>query len=126
MKTTIKTLMCALALSTSVAFAGPDSDAKKPSTFATGIYQNADGNLNVNVVKNASVYTSITLLNANGQVLARESLAKKQTKGAIRFDISALKDGKYSLEIASKGEKEVKQFTISSEKTVTTRTLSFE
>lgn len=126
MKTSMKTLLCAVALSTSAAFAGPGSEIKKPTTFSAGIYATVGGNLNVNVVKKASVFTSVTILNAYGDILARESLTRKQTNNAIRFDLSALEDGEYIVEIASKGEKEVKKFTISSEKLVTKRALSFE
>jgi hypothetical protein len=43
MKTIFKSLICALALSTSVAFAGPDKEAAKPTSFATGVYTTIDG-----------------------------------------------------------------------------------
>lgn len=115
MKTSIKTLICALALGTSVAFANPDSGAAKPSTFATGMYQTKDGDLKVNIIKSAPVLTTVLIMNANGDILARETLAKKQTKGSIKFDLSALRDGEYSIAVVSKGEKEVKKFTIASE-----------
>lgn len=126
MKTTFKTLICALVLGTTVAFAGPGSEAKKPTTFATGVYKNAEGGLTVNVVKNAPAFASVAIVQANGNVLVRESLSRKQTKIVLKFDVNALPDGEYTLEITSKGEKEVKPFTINSETSVAVRHLEFE
>jgi hypothetical protein len=126
MKTTFKTLICALALGTTVAFAGPGSDAKKATSFQTGIYKSLDGNLNVNIAKKATAIASLAILNANGDVLAWEGVGKKQTKARFRFDLSALPDGVYTLSVLSKGERETKQFTISSEKFEVTRKLAIK
>lgn len=71
MKTSIKTLICALALGTTVAIAGPGKGYSKPTTFSTGIYKTLDGNLSVNIEKKIPAYASVTITSANGDVLAR-------------------------------------------------------
>lgn len=126
MKTTIKTLVCALALGTTVAFAGPGKGNSKPTTFATGIYKTIDGSLSVNIEKKVPAYTSVTISNSQGDILARESIGKKQNKGIIRFNLSNLPDGEYTVAVLSKGEKEEKNFVLTSHNIVTERTLSFE
>ncbi len=126
MKTTFKTILCALALSTSVAFAGLDSGANKPSRFETGIYKTQDGNLTVNLVKKTPDFASIAILNFKGEVLASEGVSKKQTKASIKFDLNNLPDGEYTVVVASKGERQTQAFSIASEKSVVTRTLTFE
>jgi hypothetical protein len=126
MKNSIKSLICALALGTTVAFAGPGGDAKQPATFATGIYSTADGNLNVSIEKKTPSVATILILNRNGQVLAREYIAKNQQKAAIKFNLSELAEGEYRLAVLSKGYQESKDFVISSEKAVTKRNLTFE
>lgn len=126
MKTSIKTLLCALALGTTIAFAGPGKGSSKPTTFATGIYKTIDGNLSVNIEKKVPAYASVTITNSNGDVLARESIGKKQIKGIIKFDLSSLPDGEYKVAILSKGEKEEQEFTITSVKPVVKRMLTFE
>lgn len=126
MKTSMKTLICALALGTTVAFAGPGKGSSKPTTFSTGIYKTIDGNLSVNIEKKVPAYTSVTISNAQGDILARESIGKNQSKGIIRFNLSNLPDGEYKVAVLSKGEKEVKEFSISSEKSVVKRLLTLE
>ncbi len=126
MKTSFKTILCALALSTSVAFAGPGSDSKKPVYFETGIYKSKDGKLNVNIEKQVPAYASVALLSAKGDVLAREGVGRKQKKASFVFDISALPDGEYTLSIQSKGQQEVTPFTINSEKSTIKRYIAFK
>jgi flagellar hook assembly protein FlgD len=126
MKTSIKTLLAALTLSTTVAFAGPGSEAKKPVSFATGIYASKDGALNVNIDKKAPVYAALSILNESGEVLVRESLSRKQDKASYRFDMNNLPDGTYTVAIISKGEKQTVSFSLSSKKEITRRTLTLD
>jgi hypothetical protein len=124
MKTTFKTLICALALGTTVAFAGPGSDAKKTTTFQTGIYAGKDGQLNVNIEKNGSRYASLSILDARGNVLAREGISRKYSGRSFRFNLKHLPDGDYSLAIATLGEKRTTPFTLRGEKDVTRQSIS--
>ncbi|MPR32967.1 hypothetical protein [Salmonirosea aquatica] len=126
MKNSFKSLICALALGTTVAFAGPGESAKKPTTFATVIYKNIDGGINVNVEKKGLATAAVIITNAKGDVLAREGIGRKQMKTAIKFNLKDLNDGEYKVMVASKGEEVVKEFSITSEKSVIERTLTFE
>jgi len=126
MKNSFKSLICALALGTTVAFAGPGENAKKPTSFATVIYKNIDGGINVNVEKKGVAAAAVIITNAKGDVLAREGIGRKQTKAAIKFNLKDLNDGEYKVMVASKGEEVVKEFSITSEKSVVERTLTFE
>jgi hypothetical protein len=126
MKTSIKSLICALTLGTTVAFAGPGGEAKQPASFATGIYSTIDGNLSVSIEKNGVAPTTVLILNANGDVLARERVARETLKASFRFDVSALPDGEYTLAILNKGDKKMKDFVITSKTAATKRSLTFE
>ena len=126
MKNSFKSLICALALGTTVAFAGPDESAKKPTTFATVIYKNIDGGINVNVEKKGASSAAVIITNAKGDILAREGIGRKQMKAAIKFNVTDLNDGEYKVTVVSKGEEVSKEFSITSEKSVVARTLTFE
>ncbi|MBU1820207.1 MAG: hypothetical protein KKG00_01680 [Bacteroidetes bacterium] len=126
MKTSIKTLLAALALSTTVAFAGPGSEAKKPVSFATGIYASKDGALNVSIDKKAPAYASLSIVDEKGEVLVRESLSRKQRSASYRFDMNNLPDGTYTVAIVSKGEKQTVSFSLNSKKEITRRTLTID
>lgn len=126
MKNSFKSLICALALSTTVAFAGPGDNAKKPTTFEAVIYKNIDGGVNVNVEKTPLNYAAVLITTANGDLLTRQSIGKKQTKAAMKFNLRGLEDGAYKISVVSRGEKVEKEFTITSQEKVVKRTLTFE
>ncbi len=126
MKKSIKSLICALALGTTVAFAGPGDYIKKPATFGAVIYKNIDGGLNVNVEKKASVYAAILITNASGNLLTRQSIGKNRKKANMKFNLSRLQSGTYKISVVSQGDKLEKEFTITSQETVVERTLTFE
>lgn len=126
MKNSFKSLICALALGTTVAFAGPDGGAKKPTTFQTAIYKNIDGDINVNVEKKGNASAAVIITNAKGDILARQGIGRNQNKAAIKFNVQGLNAGEYTVRVASKGEEVVKEFSITSEVSVTQRTLTFE
>ena len=126
MKNSFKSLICALALGTTVAFAGPDGGSKKPTTFETVIYKNIDGGINVNIEKKGTASAAVTITNANGDVLARQGIGRNQKKAAIKFNVQDLNAGEYKVMVASQGEEVVKEFSITSEVSVVERTLTFE
>ncbi len=126
MKNSFKSFICAMALSTTVAFAGPGDRNSKPTTFEASIYTNIDGALMVNVEKTSTAGAAVLIKNASGDIIAREGIGRRQKKSAMRFDLSALRDGEYKLEIVSKGERIVRDFALSSETTVVKRALTFE
>lgn len=126
MKNSFKSLICALALGTTVAFAGPDGGAKKPTTFETAIYKTIDGGINVNVEKKGTSPAAVLIINANGDILARQGIGRHQKKAAIKFNVKDLNAGEYKVMVASQGEQVVKEFSITSEVSVVQRTLTFE
>lgn len=126
MKTIFKSLICALALSTSVAFAGPGKEAAKPTSFATGVYTTIDGRLAVNIVKNSNIPTTILIRNAAGDILSKEHVSKKYLKQCFKFDVSNLGEGDYTVEIIGNGEVAAKSFSISTPKQVAQRKLTIE
>lgn len=126
MKTSFKTLMCALVLGSTVAIAGPDKGTSKPTTFSTGMYKTIQGKLSVNIEKNPLVPATVLIMNSKGEVLARETLSKKETKGVFRFDVSNLQDGQYQIKVVSRREVETKEFSISSDQTVTKQTITLQ
>ncbi len=126
MKNSFKSLFCALALGTTTAFAGPGDIHAKPTTFESGIYQNLDGALVVNLHKSNLASAEVIIKDANGDILAREGVGRRQQKACTKFNLDALRDGEYQLEISSKDEKTVRDFTINSETAVTKRALTFE
>lgn len=126
MKKSFKSLICALALSTTVAFAGPGDYAAQPTTFGAVIYKNIDGGVNVNIEKTVPNYAAVLITNANGDLLTRQSIGKRQMKACMKFNLSGLQNGAYKISVVSKGEKVEKEFTITSQETVVERTLTFE
>lgn len=126
MKTSFKTLMCALVLGSTAVFAGPGKGTSKPTTFATGIYKTTKGDLSVNIEKKGVAPVTVLILNSKGEVLSREGLTRKQTKATIRFDVSNLQDGEYQVKVVSNGEKEVTDFSITSQASVVARTITLE
>jgi hypothetical protein len=126
MKTSFRTIALALALVSTVALARNDEKAKKGASIETGVYSSTDGTLHVNIEKSPTASASVVILNADGDVLIREGIGKKQTGVSFIFNLENLKDGKYELVVASQGKREVKEFTIQSEKTITQRRLTVE
>ena len=126
MRKSIKTLICALTLGTTVVFAGAGDNTKKPITFGAVIYKNIDGGLNVNIEKYAPNYTAVVITNANGDQITRQGIGKKRMKAGMKFDLSRLRSGAYKISIVSKGEKVEKEFTLTDQEKVVKRTLTFD
>lgn len=126
MKTSFKTIALALALISTGAFAKTNENSPESTTFSTGVYTTSEGNLHVNVKKTASASASVVILNPQGTPLVREGIARKETDASFLFHLNDLKDGKYQLVVASKGKKEIKEFTVQSSKTITERKLTLD
>jgi hypothetical protein len=126
MKTTIKTLVTALVLAATVFTANAANiGGSKPIGFATGIYTNKSGKINVLVNKtNADAATKLLLRNEQGQIVYRETVGKNSQKFGRVLNLNELSAGKYELEISSNGESEFKKFQLSEQKTE--RTLSIQ
>ena len=120
MKTFIKSIACALALTTTVAFAHPTeektSNNRPEATFESSAFVTADANLRVAIKKNAPQRVYLTLKNKDGQVLFAETIGKKDMAYAAKINVSDLTDGTYQLEITSGQNRVVKQLNLSSKK----------
>jgi ribosomal protein S6 len=130
MKTIIKSIACALALTTSVAFAHPTEDKtsnnRPEATFESSAFVTADANLRVAIKKNAPQTVYLTLKNTEGQVLFAETIGKKEMAYAAKINVSDLTDGNYQLEIVSGKNRVVKQLNLSSKKVEVQRQVTVE
>lgn len=130
MKTIIKSIACALALTTTVAFAHPTEDKtstnRPEATFESSAFVTADANLRVAIKKNAPQTVYLTLKNTDGQVLFAETIGKKEMAYAAKINVSDLTDGNYQLEIVSGKNRVVKQLNLSSKKVEVQRQVTVE
>ena len=119
MKTSIKTLVCALALvATAFTANAEDKEIKKSVGFGTGIFASKDGKINVLVEKtNVNASTTILLKNAKGEIFYRETVAKNNQKFGRILNVDALEQGKYEIEVTSKGKTQSKSFELSAPST---------
>lgn len=128
MKTIITSLVCALALSTTVAFAHPTDEKSKDNrpvpAFESSTYVSADANLRVAIKKNTAERVYITLRSADGTVLFSETIGKKEMAYAAKINVKDLNDGAYQLEIFSGKDHVVKKLNLTSQKVETQRVVT--
>jgi len=119
MKTSIKTFVCALALvATAFTAHAEDKEIKKSVGFGTGIFASKDGKINVLVEKtDVNASTTILLKNAKGEIFYRETVAKNNQKFGRILNVDALEQGKYEIEVTSKGKTQSKSFELSAPST---------
>ncbi len=112
MKTLVTTLVCALALSSTVAFASDPTEDKKAKPLQIGVFTTKEAKIQMAVRKGAGEKAIITLRDAKQNVIHEEIMGKKAEKFDARFDVSALSEGEYTLEVTSGKEKIQKQVSI--------------
>ena len=107
MKTIIKTVLCAAALSVStLSFAkeknSKDKESIKPTaTFNASVYITKDASIRVAVEKNTPSNVVINLRDARNEVVYSDEINRKELKSVYKLDVEQLKDGDYTLEIIS-------------------------
>ncbi|QRR03561.1 hypothetical protein [Dyadobacter sandarakinus] len=118
MKTSVKTFAFAAALiAASFTANAEDKEAKKASSFATGIYPTKQGKVNVLVDKaNANSNTTLLLKNEDGTIVYRETINKSQQKFGRSLNVDGLDAGKYQLDVISGKEVQSKTFQLSEQK----------
>ncbi|AYQ33378.1 hypothetical protein [Runella sp. SP2] len=120
MKTFIKSIACALALTSTVAFAHPTKEEKTTTrpeaAFESSAYVTNDAKIKVAIRKNAPAKVFLTLKDANGDVLFKQTVAKNEMNYSAKFNINELSDGVYNLEIESGESRVVKQLNVVSKK----------
>ncbi|MFN8346679.1 MAG: hypothetical protein U0X91_16880 [Spirosomataceae bacterium] len=119
MKTLVTTLVCALALSSSVAFASDPTEDKKAKPLQMGAFTTKEAKIQMAVRKGAGEKAVITLRDAKQNVVHEEIMSKNSEKFDARFDVSALADGEYTLEVKAGKDKIQKQVSIKSQKEAT-------
>jgi hypothetical protein len=112
MKTIITSLVCALALSSTVAFASDPTEDKKAKPLQIGVFTTKEAKIQMAVRKGTGERAVITLRDAKQNVVHEEIMGKKTEKFDARFDVSNLADGDYTLEVTSGKEKIQKQVSI--------------
>lgn len=75
--------------------------AKPAATYATSLYTAVDGRLVLSLQKEAGQAVSVRLYQTNGATLFSQQVTKRQTKTQVRFDVSQLPDGAYTVEVAN-------------------------
>jgi hypothetical protein len=118
MKTTVKTFICAFALAAAsfTAQAG-DKEAKKVSSFGTGIYATKAGKINVLVDKGSTdSKTTLLLRDAEGTVVYRETVSRDHKKFGRTLNLDAMEPGKYKLDIIAGNEVQSKTFELTDQK----------
>jgi hypothetical protein len=121
MKNLVKTFaIAALSAMSFVSNATDNGNAPtKSKTFEVGMYQSVNTmKMNVLIEKSTDKNLTVTLKDEKGNVLCNDQLGKKSAKYHGKYDMSDLKDGKYTFEFTKGDEKVVKEVNISSEKTV--------
>jgi hypothetical protein len=126
MKNSIKTFICAIALTaaTFTAYA-ENGETSKPTGFQTGVYKNSAGKVQVTVVKtSADAPTTLVLKDESGKVVYRETINRRQQKFSRLLNLEGMDSGIYQLDILSDGEVESKTIQLSDKKIE--RTLSIK
>lgn len=123
MKTLVTTLVCALALSSTVAFASDPTEDKKVKPLQIGVFTTKEAKIQMAVRKGAGERAVITLRDAKQNVIHEEVMSKKSEKFDARFDVSNLSDGDYTLEVIAGKDKVQKQVSIKSQKEATLRSV---
>lgn len=123
MKTLVTTLVCALALSSTVAFASDPTEDKKAKPLQIGVFTTKEAKIQMAVRKGAGERAVITLRDAKQNVIHEEVMSKKSEKFDARFDVSNLSDGDYTLEVIAGKDKVQKQVSIKSQKEATLRSV---
>ena len=107
---TFKTSVIALTLAL-LSAASLQAQTNQPKTFDTSLYRVQESmTMRLSVQKDLGERVSIRLINQNGEELHRESVGRRTQKYACNFDLSKIKDGDYTIEIAN--GKEVQRKTV--------------
>lgn len=118
MKTQFVSFLIALALTTSsVSFAGQPANlntdpAGKAAFDVAFIPQSGGMKLDVAVEKTNESSLVIRFLDARGNELSTQRVAKNEMKKQVRFDLTELPDGAYKVEVTDGTDTEVKEISI--------------
>lgn len=97
-----KNIIGGLLIGVTTLLANPESPTK-PTSFDASVYVNAQGKVRLSVQKTVPGIVTVQLLDQHRSVLYSSTVAKKDMKAALLFDLSEVNDGTYTLEIQSAG-----------------------
>ncbi len=129
MKTFATSLMIALSLGF-VTFASADdnrtANTSTESTYRTAIYTSATtpSTLRVNIEKQAGKALVINIKDEKNNILASQYLTKKSGTFSAKFDLTALEDGTYNVEVVGDKEVTTKSITLKTTNVAVQRTVS--
>lgn len=110
MKTFVKTIAIAVISVMTFAVNAADNNsnpAMKAKTFEVGMYQSVNSlKMNVIIEKTIGKELMVALKDENGSTLYQERVSKNETTYHGKFDLSQLKDGKYTF-VFTKGEEKI-------------------
>lgn len=86
--------------------------AAQAAPFQTNVYVQEGTRVNVQIQKAANAKLRIRILNAENNTLATKQVAKNETEGLIRFNLTSLEDGTYRVEISDGIRKQVKEIQL--------------
>ena len=92
-----------------------NSTPMKSKTFEVGMYQAINTlTMVVNIEKTGNDALLVVVKDENGNIISKSFVGKKDQTYRGKFDMSELKDGKYSLEFTKGNEKIVKDVELQS------------
>jgi hypothetical protein len=87
----------------------------KALSFDASAYVTVNNQIRLAVQKTAEVPVVVLLRNKNNEVLYRQNISRKESKYAVKLDVSELADGQYELEVASSEGSIRKQLTLTNQ-----------
>ncbi|MFC5408526.1 hypothetical protein ACFPMF_04360 [Larkinella bovis] len=115
MKTLIASAFLGLTLGTATICPAADQNdiAETRPTYQSVVYPVINSTkIRVNIAKEKTARVHVSLKNEAGETLASEQVGKGHASSAIRFDLSGLKDGVYTVEVSDGTTKQSKDVKI--------------
>ncbi|WP_044172389.1 hypothetical protein [Flectobacillus major] len=119
MKTFVKTFALLSVVSFATLANNDTNTPTKTKSFEVGMYQSKNTNkMNVLIEKVVGKKVTILVKTEKGEILSTETVAKGTDSYHGKFDLDALKDGKYIFEITDGTEKVIKNINLETPKSV--------
>ncbi|QJD80259.1 T9SS type A sorting domain-containing protein [Spirosoma rhododendri] len=120
MKTLVTSLLVAFTLvSSAVSFCEAKPivrPVKQAAAYEVSMYTATNGNLRLALDKQKGGRVTVSMKNDKGNTLFTQYVGKRETQSRFMFDISALPDGVYTVEISNGAETKTQELTINTPK----------
>lgn len=104
MKTNLKSLVVAILMCAAPMFVVAQQN-NETASLKTGIYFSKDGKLNVFVENFSKKSANVQVKDANDQIVFQKRTGYTSSLTALKFDMDALPDGEYTIEVANDKDK---------------------